>query len=60
MYVSMAGPGQSLLMWENTLLILNHGPDVLKGVRWFNLESDCLTITQGPYKKLHTSTKTEH
>merc|ERR1712213_9837 len=54
-----AGKDQPLLIWGNTLLILNLGLHILDGIRSLNLKGDGFS-SQGLDKNLHTSTKTEH
>ena len=48
----LTSENKSLLIWWNTFLILNFGFDVLDGVRWLHIESNCLT-RQGLDKNLH-------
>jgi len=43
---------KSLLIWGNTFFILNLGLDVLNGVSWLNIKSDCLS-GEGFDKNLH-------
>merc|ERR1711894_105365 len=50
---------QPLLVWGNSLLILDLGLDVLDGVRGLHLQGDGLP-GQGLHEDLHTSTKTEN
>merc|ERR1712179_548976 len=54
-----AGKDQSLLIWRNSLLILDLGLDIFDGVRSLNLKGDGFT-SQGLDENLHTSTETEH
>merc|ERR1712161_108854 len=54
-----AGKDQSLLIWGNSLLILNLGLNILNGVGGFDLQSNGLS-GQGLDENLHTSTKTEN
>merc|ERR1712227_175760 len=49
---------QSLLIWWDTLLILDFGLDVLNGVRWFNLKSNGLA-SEGLNENLHTTSKSQ-
>jgi len=53
-----AGKDQSLLIWGNSLLVLNLGLDIFDGVRSLHFQSNGLA-GQGLDKNLHTSTKTE-
>merc|ERR1711997_601795 len=53
------GKDQSLLIWGNTLLVLDLCFNVLNGVRGFDLESDGFA-SQSLDKNLHTSTETEN
>merc|ERR1712121_37642 len=50
---------QSLLVWGNSFLVLDLCFYIFNGVRWFNLQSDCLA-GEGLDKDLHTSSQTEH
>jgi len=49
---------KSLLIWGNTLLVLDLGLDVLNGVCGLNIKSDGLT-SQGLDEDLHTSSKSK-
>jgi len=51
-----AGEDQPLLIWRNSLLVLNLGLDILDGVGGLDLEGDSLT-SEGLDKDLHTSTE---
>jgi len=53
-----ASKDQPLLVWGNSLLVLDFGLDIFNGVRWFDLKGDGLA-SQGLDKNLHTSTETE-
>merc|ERR1712051_46536 len=55
----LASEDQSLLIWGDSLLVLDLGLDVLNGVRWFDLKSDGLS-SQGLDEDLHTSSQSEH
>merc|ERR1712012_148733 len=55
----LSSKDQSLLIWGNSLLVLDLGLDILNGVRWLNLESDGLA-SQGLDEDLHTSSQSEH
>jgi len=50
---------QSLLVWGDSLLVLDFSLDVLDGVRWLNLQSDGLP-GQGLDEDLHTSPQSEN
>merc|ERR1711911_567941 len=50
---------QPLLVWGNSLLVLDLGLDILNGVRWLNLQGDGLA-SEGLDKDLHTSPQSEH
>ena len=47
-----ASKDQSLLIWRNTLLVLDLGLDILNAVTWLNLEGDGLA-REGLNKNLH-------
>merc|ERR1739838_657708 len=53
-----AGKDQSLLIWGNSLLVLNLGLDIFDGIRSLHFQSNGLA-GQGLDKNLHTSTETE-
>merc|ERR1712121_363995 len=55
----LSGKDQSLLVWWDSLLILDLGLDVLDGIRRLNLESDGLA-SQGLDEDLHTSSQSEN
>merc|ERR1712018_277908 len=50
---------QPLLVWGNSLLVLDLGLDILNGVRWLNLQGDGLA-SEGLNEDLHTSSKSEN
>merc|ERR1712045_176184 len=50
---------QPLLVWGNSLLVLDLGLDTLNGVRWLHLQGDGLA-SEGLDKDLHTSSQSEH
>merc|ERR1712115_283204 len=50
---------QSLLIWGNSLLILDLGLDVLNGVAGLNLEGDCLA-SKGLDENLHSSSQSQN
>merc|ERR1712007_403012 len=55
----LASKDQPLLVWGNSLLVLDLGLDILNGVRWLNLQGDGLA-SEGLDKDLHTSSESEH
>merc|ERR1719341_379082 len=55
----LASEDQSLLIWGDSLLVLDLGRDVLNGVRWFDLKGDGFS-SQGLDEDLHTSSQSEH
>merc|ERR1712172_90695 len=55
----LASKDQPLLVWGNSLLVLDLGLDILNGVRWLNLQGDGLA-SEGLDKDLHTSSQPEH
>merc|ERR1712102_137263 len=54
-----SGEDQPLLIWGDSLLILDLSLDVLDGVRWFDLEGDGLA-SQGLDEDLHASPESEN
>merc|ERR1712018_992062 len=55
----LASEDQPLLVWGDSLLVLDLGLDVLNGVRGLHLESDGLT-GEGLDEDLHASSQSEH
>merc|ERR1712157_692414 len=55
----LSSEDQSLLVWGDSLLVLDLCLDILNGVRWLNLKSDCLA-SQGLDEDLHTSSQSEN
>jgi len=55
----LAGEDETLLVWGNTLLVLDLSLDVLDGVRGFNFKGDRLA-SQRLDKDLHATAETEH
>merc|ERR1712201_46705 len=55
----LASEDQPLLIWGDSLLVLDLSLDVLNGVRWFDLEGDGLT-GEGLDEDLHASPESEH
>merc|ERR1712098_525172 len=54
----LSGKDQSLLVWWDSLLILDLGLDVLDGIRWFNLQGNGLA-SESLDENLHTSSEPE-
>merc|ERR1711936_1545453 len=54
----LASKDQPLLIWGDSLLVLDLGLDILNGVRWLDLKGDGLS-SQGFDKDLHTTTETK-
>jgi len=54
----LASKDQPLLVWGNSLLVLNLGLDVFNGVRWLHFQGDGLA-RQGLHKNLHATTQTQ-
>ena len=52
----LTGEDKSLLIWWDSLLVLDLGFDVLNGVRWLDIEGDGLT-SESLHKNLHSSTQ---
>merc|ERR1712210_183529 len=55
----LASKDQPLLVWGDSLLVLDLSLDILNGVRWLNLQGDGLA-SEGLDKDLHTSSQSEH
>ena len=55
----LSSEDKTLLIWGDTLLVLDLGLNVLNGVRGLDLKSDGLT-SESLDEDLHTSTKTEN
>merc|ERR1712025_342645 len=55
----LASEDQPLLIWGDSLLVLDLGLDVLNGVRGFDLQGDGLA-SQGLDEDLHASPESEH
>merc|ERR1719516_622616 len=55
----LASEDQPLLIWGNSLLVLNLGLDVLNAIRRLDLEGDGLP-GKGLDEDLHTSSESEH
>merc|ERR1712193_261450 len=55
----LSSKDEPLLVWGNSLLVLDLGLDILNGVRWLNLQGDGLA-SEGLDKDLHTSSQSEH
>jgi len=54
----LAGEDQPLLIWGDSLLVLDLGLDVLNGVRGLHLKGDGLA-SEGLDEDLHTSSETK-
>ena len=55
----LSSEDESLLVWWDTLLVLDLSLDVLNGVSWLNIEGDGLS-SQGLDEDLHTSSESEN
>merc|ERR1711992_333243 len=55
----LSSKDEPLLVWGNSLLVLDLGLDILNGVRWLNLQGDGLA-SEGLDKDLHTTSQSEH
>merc|ERR1719443_580663 len=55
----LSSKDQPLLVWGNTLLVLDLGLDIFNGVRWLNLQGDSFT-GEGLDKNLHTSSQSQN
>merc|ERR1719350_1055926 len=53
------GEDQPLLIWGNSLLVLDLGLHILDGVRWLNLQGDSLA-SEGLDEDLYASSQTEN
>jgi len=54
----LSGEDESLLIWWDSLLVLDLGLNVLDGVSWLDIKSDGLS-SEGLDEDLHTSSKSE-
>ena len=54
----LSSEDKSLLIWWDSLLVLDLGLNVLDGVSWLNIKGDGLT-SQGLDEDLHTTSKSE-
>ena len=54
----LSGKDQPLLVWRDSLLVLDLGLDIFNGVGWLNLQSDGFA-GQGLDEDLHATAKTE-
>merc|ERR1712165_466981 len=54
----LASKDQPLLVWGDSLLVLDLGLDIFNGVRGFHLQSDGLA-SQGLDKDLHSTSETQ-
>jgi len=55
----LASKDEPLLVWGDSLLVLDLGLDILNAVRGLNLEGDGLA-SQGLDENLHASSQSEH
>ena len=55
----LSSEDKSLLVWWDSLLVLDLGLDVLDGVGWLDIKGDGLT-SQGLDEDLHTTSESEH
>merc|ERR1712038_1138638 len=55
----LSSEDQPLLVWGDSLLVLDLSLDVLDAIRWFDLQSDGLA-SQGLDEDLHTSSQSEN
>ncbi len=55
----LSSEDESLLIWRDSLLVLDLGLDILNGVGWLNLEGDSLS-SEGLDEDLHTSSESEN
>jgi len=54
----LSSEDESLLIWWNSLLVLDLGLDVLNGVSWLDIEGDGLT-SQSLDEDLHTTSESQ-
>merc|ERR1719266_2331845 len=54
----LSSKDQTLLVWRNSLLVLDFGFDIFNGIRGFHFQSDSLA-SQSFDENLHSSTETE-
>merc|ERR1712226_1364280 len=54
----LSGEDQSLLVWWDSLLVLNLGLNVFDGIGWLNIKGDGLA-SQGLDEDLHSTSKSE-
>jgi len=54
-----SGKNQPLLIWRNSLLVLDFGLDILNGVRSLHFQGDCFA-SQGFYENLHSTSETQY
>merc|ERR1712038_707407 len=55
----LSSENQSLLVWRNTLLVLDFGFDIFDGVGGFNFQSDCLAGKSFD-ENLHSTSETKN
>ena len=54
----LSSKDESLLVWGNSVLILDFSLDILNGVSWLNIEGDGFS-SKGLDEDLHTSSKSK-
>merc|ERR1712228_1104689 len=55
----LSSKDQSLLIWGNSLLVLDLGLDILNGIAGLNLKGDGLA-SQGLHENLHTTSQSQN
>jgi len=55
----LSSKDQSLLVWWDSLLVLDLGLHILDGIRWLHLKSDSLT-SEGFDENLHTTSQSQN
>jgi len=55
----LSSKDKTLLIWRDSLLVLNLSLHIVDGIRWLNIKGDRLT-REGLYENLHTSTKPQN
>merc|ERR1711893_532848 len=55
----LSSEDETLLIWWDSLLVLDLCLDILDGIRWLNLEGDSFAC-EGLDKDLHATTETQH
>jgi hypothetical protein len=54
----LSGEDKSLLIWGDSFLVLDFSFNVVNGICWFNIKSDCLS-SESFHEDLHSSSKSE-